>query len=105
MATTNEYIEYVCEQIQGVGEIRYQKMFGEYMVYVNQKPVIIVCDNVPYVKMLDCIKEQMQTAETGYPYKGAKEHYVLDIDNREFCKSVVSEIERVTPIPKKKGKK
>ena len=36
MATTNEYIEYVCEQIQGVGEIRYQKMFGEYMVYVNQ---------------------------------------------------------------------
>ena len=36
MATTNEYIEYVCEQIQGVGEIRYQKMFGEYMVYVNK---------------------------------------------------------------------
>ena len=102
MATTNEYIEYVCEQIQGVGEIRYQKMFGEYMVYVNQKPVIIVCDNVPFVKMLDCIKEKMQDAETGYPYKGAKEHYVLDIDNSEFCKDVVWEIEKVTPIPKKK---
>ncbi len=102
MATTNEYIEYVCEQIQGVGEIRYQKMFGEYMVYVNQKPVIIVCDNVPFVKMLDCIKEKMQDAETGYPYKGAKEHYVLDIDNSEFCKDVVCEIEKVTPIPKKK---
>ncbi len=102
MATTNEYIEYVCEQIQGVGEIRYQKMFGEYMVYVNQKPVIIVCDNVPFVKMLDCIKEKMQDAETGYPYKGAKEHYVLDIDNCEFCKDVVCEIEKVTPIPKKK---
>jgi len=28
MATTNEYIEYVCEQIQGVGEIRYTEMFG-----------------------------------------------------------------------------
>ncbi len=28
MATTNEYIEYVCEQIKGVGEIRYKKMFG-----------------------------------------------------------------------------
>ena len=102
MATTNEYIEYVCEQIQGVGEIRYKKMFGEYMVYVNQKPVIIVCDNVPFVKMLDCIKEKMQDAETGYPYKGAKEHYVLDIDNCEFCKDVVCEIEKVTPIPKKK---
>lgn len=102
MATTKEYMDYVCEQIHGVGEIRYQKMFGEYMVYVNQKPVIIVCDNVPFVKMLDCIKEKMENAETGYPYKGAKEHYILDIDNSEFCKSIVSEIEKVTPIPKKK---
>ena len=45
MATTIEYIEYVCEQIEGIGDIRYKKMFGEFMVYVNDKPVIIVCDN------------------------------------------------------------
>lgn len=104
MATTNEYIEYVCEQIKGVGEIRYKKMFGEFMVYVNDKPIIIVCDNVAFVKKLDCIKDMMQNAETGYPYNGAKEHYVLDIDNNEFCKSVIIELEKVTPIPKSKKK-
>ncbi|MCI8273197.1 MAG: transcriptional regulator [Clostridia bacterium] len=104
MATTNEYIEYVCEQIKGIGEIRYKKMFGEFMVYVNDKPVIIVCNNVPFVKKLDCIKEMMQDAEIGYPYKGAKEHYILDIDNTDFCRSVIIEVEKVTsiPIPKKK---
>ena len=102
MATTNEYIKYICEQINGVGEIRYKKMFGEFMVYVNDKPVIIVCNNVPFVKKLDCITEKMQNAELGYPYKGAKEHYVLDIDNSEFCKSIITEIEKVTPVPKKK---
>ena len=105
MATTNEYIEYVCEQIKGVGEIRYKKMFGEFMVYVNDKPVIIVCDNICFVKKLDVIEELMQNAETGYPYNGAKEHYVLDIDNSEFCKSVVTEIEKVTSVPKPKKKK
>lgn len=105
MATTNEYIEYVCEQIKGVGEIRYKKMFGEFMVYVNDKAVIIVCDNVPFVKKLENIKDLMQNAETGYPYNGAKEHYVLDIDNSDFCKSVVIEVEKVTPIPKSKKKK
>ena len=105
MATTNEYIEYVCEQIKGIGEIRYKKMFGEFMVYVNDKPVIIVCNKVPFVKKLDCIEEMMKDAETGFPYNGAKEHYVLDIDNMEFCKSVVIEIEKVTPIPKPKKKK
>lgn len=105
MATTNEYIEYVCEQIKGVGEIRYKKMFGEYMVYVNDKPVIIVCDNTAFVKELDCIKEMMKGSEEGYPYKGAKEHYILDIDNSDFCKTIVTEIEKVTPVPKPKKKK
>ena len=105
MATTNEYIEYVCEQIKGIGEIRYKKMFGEFMVYVNDKPIIIVCNNVPFVKELDCIKDMMQTAETGYPYNGAKEHYILDIDNRELSKTVIEKVEKVTPIPKKKNKK
>lgn len=104
MATTVEYIEYVCEQISGIGDIRYKKMFGEYMVYVNDKPVIIVCDNTTFVKKLPCIEEKMKEAQTGYPYEGAKEHYVLDIDNAEFCKSVIIEVEKVTPLPKPRKK-
>ena len=104
MATTNEFIEYVCEQINGIGNIRYKKMFGEYMIYVNEKPVIIVCDNTAFVKKLDSIEKEMENAKTGYPYKGAKEHYVLDIDNSDFCKFIVTQIEKVTPMPKPRKK-
>jgi len=43
MATTESFINYVCEQLTGIGEIRYKKMFGEYMVYIEEKPVVIVC--------------------------------------------------------------
>lgn len=50
MATSQEYIEFVCEQLVGVENVRYKKMFGEYMVYVNDKPVLLVCDNTVYVK-------------------------------------------------------
>ena len=74
------------------------------MVYVNAKPVIIVCDNTAFVKKLPCIEEKMKEAHTGYPYHGAKEHYILDIDNADFCKSVVIELEKVTPIPKARKK-
>ena len=59
MATSPEFMEYVVEQIAGCGEIRYRKMFGEYLVYVNEKPVLLVCDNTVYVKMLDTIREEM----------------------------------------------
>lgn len=105
MATTTEYIEYVCEQISGVGDIRYKKMFGEYMVYVNNKPVITVCDNTAFVKIVDAIAELMKNAEKGFPYNGAKENYILDIDNSDFAKKVVSELEKVTPLPKPRKKK
>ncbi len=105
MATSIDYIEYVCEQLQGVGPIRYKKMFGEFMVYLNDKPILIVCDNIPYVKKLKCIEELMQNASVGFPYDGAKEHYILDIDNANFCRVVISEIEKVTPLPKQKKKK
>ena len=54
MATQESFINYVCEQIKGIGDIKYKKMFGEYMVYLNEKPVIIVCNNTAFVKRLDC---------------------------------------------------
>lgn len=102
MATSVSFIQYVCEQLNGIGNIRYRKMFGEYMIYVNEKPVVIVCDDTAYVKKLEEIQEIMKDSETGYPYEGAKEHYVLDIDDSNFSKMVVSKIEEVTPLPKKK---
>jgi len=105
MATTQDFIEYVCEQISGTGFVRYRKMFGEYMVYINEKPILLVCDNTVYVKELDCIREQMKDAERGFPYSGAKEHYILDIDYAEYSREIVRILEPVTPIPKPKKKK
>jgi len=83
MASDKDFVNYVMDQIYGIGIITSKKMFGEYMVYVNQKPVILICDNTAYVKKLDSIKLFCENAETGIPYNGAKEHYILDIDNRE----------------------
>ena len=105
MATSVDYMEFVCEQIHGVGEIRYRKMFGEYMVYVNDKPVLLVCDNTVYVKMLDSIADKMNNAETGMPYDGAKEHYILDVEDSDFAKEVIIILEKITPIPKPKKKR
>ena len=56
MATSKEYIEFVCEQLAGTENVRYRKMFGEYMVYVNDKPTLLVCDNTVMVK--NCPKSQ-----------------------------------------------
>jgi len=104
MATSVDFVEYVCEQIAGSGDVRFKKMFGEYMVYVNDKPILLVCDNIVYVKQLECISREMKNAEKGIPYEGSKEHYILNIDDAEFCKKIISILEPVTSLPKKRKK-
>ncbi|MDR1522928.1 MAG: hypothetical protein LBS29_03125 [Endomicrobium sp.] len=47
----------------------------------------------------------MGEAQKGYPYDGAKEHYILDIEDKEFVKIVVTELLAVTAFPKPKKKK
>ncbi|MDR2192797.1 MAG: TfoX/Sxy family protein [Endomicrobium sp.] len=106
MATTLDFIEYVCGQIAGVGNIRYKKMFGEYLVYVNEKPILLVCDNTVFVKIAPCLSDIMRASGKGFPYKGAKEHYILDIDDIELAKRAADVLEKNTPIePLKKKKK
>lgn len=104
MATSEEYVLFVCEQIRSEFPVRYKKMFGEYMVYVNEKPVLLVCDNTVYVKKLEEIKGLMQNAEVGVPYKGAKEHFILDIEDNVLANRVIDELEKMTPVPVRKKK-
>ena len=104
MATTENFIKYLCEQIEDTGNIRYRRMFGEYMVYINDKPILLVCDNTVYVKKLEIIEQEMKNSELGIPYKGAKEHYILDIDDSIFSKKIVTILESVTKVSKKKNK-
>ena len=50
MATTTEHLEFVLEQLPPLGSIRRRKMFGEYMIYLNDKPILALCDNTVFVK-------------------------------------------------------
>lgn len=105
MASSQDFIEFVCEQIHNNFNIRYRKMFGDYMVYANDKPIFLVCDNTVYVKKLKEVESLMENSDVGVPYNGAKEHYILDIENNDLVFDVANILERITPIPKKKIKK
>lgn len=104
MACDKEYISFVCSQIEGAGMVRTRQMFGEYMIYIDEKPVILACDNICYVKMIDEIKEMMTDAQTGCPYTGARLHYILDIEHKEEALPVLKKLVEALPYPKKRRK-
>lgn len=105
MSSSKEFVEYVCEQIRDTGYVRYRKMFGEYMVYVNDKPILLVCDDTVFVKQVEAVADLLKDADVGCPYTGAKPHYVLDIDDADLSSEVVRILEPITTLPKPKKKK
>ena len=105
MACTTDYIDFVCSQLNGVGTTRSKKMFGDWLIYIDEKPVILACDNICYVKKLPAIAELMTDADTGFPYDGAKEHYILDIELRDKAIEIIETLLPAIPYPKKKKKR
>ena len=39
-----------------------------------------------------------------FPYDGAKEHYILDVEDRALVEQVLPVLEQVVPVPKKRKK-
>lgn len=95
MATSAEYAAFVCEQIAPYGQVRSRKMFGEYMVYLEDKPVLLVCDNTVYVKKLPQVSDLLLTAPCGVAY-------ILDIENRELLDQLMPTLKASASLPKKK---
>lgn len=105
MASSPDFVHYICEQLEGLGAVRSRKMFGEYMVYLNDKPVIIICDDRALVKMLPCLAGLLKGRPTEPPYEGARDHYLLDPDDRDTLREAARLAEEVTPLPKKRAPK
>ena len=50
MDCSTEFIDFICEVLAPLGEVRSRKMMGDYVIYVNDKCVITACDNNAFIK-------------------------------------------------------
>ena len=96
MACSIDFIEFVCDALAPLGEVCSRKMMGEY--------VITACDNTAYIKQLPCVADIMADAETGCPYKGAKEAYILDFSDRRKVLDAIAILWDDLPFPKPRKK-
>jgi TfoX/Sxy family transcriptional regulator of competence genes len=50
MASDQNFVNFVIEQVKNAGEITAKKMFGEYGIYANEKLFGLICDNKLFIK-------------------------------------------------------
>lgn len=106
MSTRPEFVQYLLDQLEGLGELRAQKMFGDHLIYLNDRPALLVCDGTPFAKPLPCVAELLKDRPTAPPYEGAKEaHYVLDPEDRDTLRRAAELVSQNSPPPKKRRRK
>ncbi len=76
MACTTDFIDFICSQLEGVGIIRTRKMFGDWMIYIDEKPIILACDNICYVKLVDGDDSLYVTVKYNNGYASSPNKYI-----------------------------
>ena len=102
MASHQDFMDYVCDQISGAGRITFRKMFGEYAVYCNGKVVALVCDDQLFVKPTPGGRALLGTIREGFPFPGAKPQFLItdELDDRALMTRLISITEYELPAPK-----
>ena len=107
MASDQDFVDFVVDQLESAGDIRSRKMFGEYAIYCDGKVTALVCDNQLFVKPTEAGRSFIGEVVEAPPYPGAKMSFLIEdgLENRDWISDLVRITAKELPEPKPKKKK
>ena len=107
MASSNEYLDFVLEQLSGLDGITVRAMMGEYIRYCRSRVVGGVYDDrlllKPTASALRLMDEAGLEVQRELPYEGAREMLLADVDRPELLRRIVQAIADDLSAPKGKA--
>ncbi len=103
MATSQDTMDFLLDQLSPLGEASAKRMFGEYCLYLAGKPVGFVCDDQLYLKPTEGGRAMLVKGVEDWPYPGAKPHLLITPDqweDGEWVCSIVRATAQELPRPK-----
>ncbi|RZM21430.1 MAG: TfoX family protein [Pedobacter sp.] len=107
MASDQNFVDFVIEQISNAGAITAKKMFGEYGIYADEKIFGLICDNKLFIKPTSAGREFIGDVVEAPPYEGAKPSFLIEekIEDSDWLSELVRVSLKDLPEPKPKKKK
>lgn len=106
MASDQNFVDFVVEQIRNAGEITTKKMFGEYTLYADGKVFALICDNKLYIKPSVAGRAYIGNVLEAPAYQGAKPSFLIaeQVEDSDWLSGLVRVTLPELPIslPKKK---
>ena len=90
MASHQNFVDYVAEQLWEAGVIRSRKMIGEYGLYCDDMFFAVICDDQFFVKVTAAGEAAFPNLPKAPPYEGARDSFLVeDVENREQMTELV----------------
>ena len=107
MASDQEFVDFLVDQMAGAGEIAYKKMFGEFALYCGGKVVALVCDNQLFVKPTAGGRAHVGVPVEAPPYSGAKPYFLIEdaFEDRDWLGALIRLTAQELPAPKPKSRR
>ena len=108
MASSQQNVDFILEQLSDAGDVSARKMFGEYAIYRRDKVVALFCDDQLFVKPTVSGKAFIGKVKEAPPYPGAKPCYLISGDrceDGEWLSELMLITERELPPPRPKASK
>jgi len=107
MASDQDFVDFIVDQLENAGDITSRKMFGEYAIYCDGKVAALVCDNQLFVKPTQAGRSFIGEVVEAPPYPGAKMSFLIEggFEDREWISELVRITAQELPVPKPKKKK
>jgi DNA transformation protein len=107
MATSPETAAFILERLGMPERFSVRRMFGEYALYADGKPVAFICDDQLLVKIMP-ESAALDQCERGQAYPGSKDYYLVPEDlitGDRRLSTILLGMAEVLPLPKAKKKK
>ena len=107
MASDQDFVDFIVDQLESAGDITSRKMFGEYAIYCDGKITALVCDNQLFVKPTEGGRSFIGEVVEAPPYPGAKMSFLIEdgLEDRDWISDLVRITSKELPEPKPKKKK
>lgn len=106
MASSQEYRDFVLDQLAPSLDVSIRPMMGEYLLYWRGKLAGGIYDDRLLVKPVPAACALMPNAPREIPYAGAKEMLLVEnLDDRDFLRRLLDAMYDELPAPKPKRPK
>lgn len=103
MASHEQYLQYILDQLSLLQDITYRKMMGEYLIYYQDKLIGGIYDDCFLLKPVPILLSFIKKPLYKKPYPHAKKMiWLKELDDKEFLAVLIRDMYESLPVKKKR---